>query len=581
MSGAEAIAGLAIGAVGLTALFTTCIDAFHIVLSAHEFGEDYEVLCADLAIQRLRFCLWGETVGLVSRGSLTPPNPLPALGDPVIKPTVIQALQAIQYLLQEANRVRDQFSSTPRSSRQLTLFRDTFNQFSLRANLSRKRASVATVTKWAVYAREKFQERIERLKSLIDGLEKVSESLGVLELQRRKMQIEIESLDDADSLRLVRDASAYSQQGLSDTASQRLLVLETASSMGQVSLNDSPSFYTARETQCIGTSLDPPDRPSTPSVASRRTDSRMTQNSRIMANIGNIAAHPRIWTAGPKTTTYGAKLGAFDIENMACFGNFPTSLSYIPVILKDLAEVGTVGSEDVAMGYTKLRILKEIKEIANQENTPWIKLSPLCSDISHLLAGIEGPPDTPYEGGVFWIYVQYSEYYPNSPPKLRFLTRIYHPNIDSRGYICLDLLEDRWTPGLTIFSALVSVSSLLDDPGLTDPLVPEIAEIYCKNYDLYSQNARTYTARYAMAEPTDTVFNAGGWQLGNAEFTRMRWLRAVNGDIQRLRRSNDRQRGRRSTVTGMRESSLGHRRGAEFREQEARLDKSVSRKWFN
>ena len=157
MSGPDAVAGLAIGAVGLTALFTTCIDAFHIVLTAHEFGEDYEVLCANLAIQRLRFCLWGETVGLVPRGLLTPPSPLPALGDPEIRPTVVQALQAIQYLLQEANRVRDRFSILPRSSHQLTLFRDTFSQFSFRANVGRKQASVATVTKWAVYARDKFQ----------------------------------------------------------------------------------------------------------------------------------------------------------------------------------------------------------------------------------------------------------------------------------------------------------------------------------------------------------------------------------------------------------------------------------------
>ena len=551
MSGAEAIAGLAIGAVGLTALFTTCIDAFHIVLSAHGFGEDYEVLCADLAIQRLRFCLWGETVGLVTRGSLTPPNPLPALGDPEIKKTVIQALQAIQYLLQEANRVRDQFSSPPpSSSHQLTLFRDTFNQFSLRAKLNRKQASVATVTKWAVYAREKFQERIERLKSLIDGLEKVSESLGVLELQRRKMQIEIESLDDVDSLRLVRDAYAHSQRGLSDTASQRLIVLETASSVRQASLNDSPSFYTARETQCIETSPDPRNS-SFFSVLARRARSRMTQNrtqnsrimadinttalpqnqtqnSRIMANIGNTAAHlqdrtqnscimatigntavhPRTWTAGPKTTTYGAKLRAFDIVDMACSGNFPANLSYIPVILKDLPEGHTVGSGAVIM-YKNKRILKEIKAITNQENTLWINASPLHFDMYHLLAGIEGPPDTPYEGGVFWIDVRYNQHdHPFKPPKLRFLTRIYHPNINSRGHICLDILLDQWHLGLTISQVLVSICSLLDDPGLTDPLVPEIAEIYCKNYDLYSQNARQYTARYAMADPTDTVFTA-------------------------------------------------------------------------
>ena len=507
MSGAEAIAGLAIGAIGLTALFTTCIDAFHIVLTAHEFGEDYEVLCADLAIQRLRFCLWGETVGLVSRESSTPPKALPALGDPGIEPTVVQTLQAIQYLLKEATRVRDEFSSTPRSSHQLPLFRDTFNQFSLRAKLSRKQASVASVTKWAVYAREKFQERIERLKSLIDGLEKVSESLGVLELQRRKLQIEIESLDDVDSLRLVRDASAYSQRELSDTASQRLLVLETASSMRQASLNDSQSFYTGRETRSTGFSLGPPDTPSTPGVGSWCTDSRMTQNSRIMANIGNTAAHSRTWTAGPKTTTYGAKLAAFNLENMAYFGKFPASLSYIPVMLKDLAREEMVGSTDVTMRYKK-RLEQEIKRFTTRENIPGIKVLPLDPDMNHLLAGIEGPPDTPYEGGVFWVDVRVTREYPACPPKLRFLTRIYHPNIDSRGNICLDLFADQWSGALRILTVLVSICSLLDDPGLTDPLVPEIAEIYCKDYDLYAQNARTYTARYAMADPTDTVLTA-------------------------------------------------------------------------
>ena len=512
MSGAEAIAGLAIGAVGLTALFTTCIDAFHIVLTAHEFGEDYEVLCADLAIQRLRFCLWGETVGLVSRGSLTPPSPLPALEDPEIKPTVMQALQAIQYLLREANRVRDRFSFLPRSSRQLTLFRDTFNQFSLRANLRKNQASLANVTKWALYARDKLQERTERLKSLIDGLEKVSESLGVLDLQRRRMQAEIECLDDVNSLRLVRDASAHSQQGFSDTASQRLLVLETASAMEQASLDNDPSFYTGRETQGIGTSLEPPERPLTPSVASWLTD-ELTQNSRIMANIGNIAAHPQCWTAGPKTTTYGAKLRAFDIGNMACFGEFPTSLSYIPAMLKDLTQ-GELAGSGLGLKDNNVRerlILKYVSNIINQENTPWINVSPVRSDINHLLAGIEGPPDTPYEGGVFWIYVGLSRDFPFRPPKLQFLTRIYHPNIDSRGCICLDLFEDGWSPGLRLDPILVSICSILDDPGLEDPLVPEIAEIYCKNYDLYSQNARTYTARYAMADPTDTVFAAEGW----------------------------------------------------------------------
>lgn len=128
----------------------------------------------------------------------------------------------------------------------------------------------------------------------------------------------------------------------------------------------------------------------------------------------------------------------------------------------------------------------------------------MSSDLYHRLAGIEGPPDTPYEGGIFWIDVRIPRRYPFEPPVLRFITRIYHPNIDSRGNICIDVLTKGWFPGFDLDSILLSVCSMLDDPGLADPLVPEIAETYCKDYDLYYRNARTYTVRYASVEPTDT-----------------------------------------------------------------------------
>ncbi|KAI4162069.1 MAG: hypothetical protein LQ342_004381 [Letrouitia transgressa] len=510
MSGVEGVAGLAVGSIGLTALFTTCIDAFHIVLTANDFGEDYELLCADLAIQRLRFCVWGEAVGIVSSGSLGPKERLPALEDPEIKPTVIQTLQAIQYLLQEADRLRDRFSSSPQSSHRLTLFRDTFNQFSLRANLHKKQASVVSVTKWAVYAGEKFREKTERLKSLIDGLDKVSESLGALDLQRRRMQNEIESLDDTDSLKLVRDASAGTQQGLSDTASSRLLVLETASFMRPTSLSSiTPSFHTARETQCSETSPELAHRLFN-TRASPYADSILREDVRITSNISNTAMSPRNWTASSKTAKYGSKLRAFDIKNLASFGNFPASLSYIPEMLKDFAkeeklwDIGTAATHRFTYrkgNYSSERAMeKDIKSANRDKSTPWIIFAPVYFNLYHLLAGIEGPPNTPYEGGVFWIEICIPQQYRFDPPKLRFLTRIYHPNIDSRGNICLDMLRNSWSSAYSLQTVLICLCSILDDPGLTNPLVPEIAEIYCKDYNLYCMNAKTYTARYAIAE---------------------------------------------------------------------------------
>ena len=113
-------------------------------------------------------------------------------------------------------------------------------------------------------------------------------------------------------------------------------------------------------------------------------------------------------------------------------------------------------------------------------------------------AMIVGPSDSPYAGGMFKLEINFPSDYPFKPPKVTFLTKIYHPNINSHGNICLDILKDQWSPALTVSKVLLSICSLLNDPNPKDPLVPEIANLYEKDRAKYDETARAWTQRYAV-----------------------------------------------------------------------------------
>lgn len=143
------------------------------------------------------------------------------------------------------------------------------------------------------------------------------------------------------------------------------------------------------------------------------------------------------------------------------------------------------------------RINKELKEL---EKDPPMNCSagPIDDDIFHWEAMIMGPSDSPYQGGVFRLNIHFPADYPFKPPKVNFITRIYHCNINSAGGICLDILKDQWSPALTVSKVLLSICSLLCDCNPDDPLVPEIADLYRKNKDQHNANAVEYTRQYAM-----------------------------------------------------------------------------------
>jgi ubiquitin-conjugating enzyme E2 D/E len=146
------------------------------------------------------------------------------------------------------------------------------------------------------------------------------------------------------------------------------------------------------------------------------------------------------------------------------------------------------------------RITKELDDLQKDPpaNCSAGPVSDRDQDIKHWTAMIMGPSDSPYAGGVFYLDVKFPDGYPFDPPKVSFRTRIYHPNINSRGGICLDILKDQWTPALTISKVLLSICALLTEANPDDPLVGEIADLYVQDRAAYNEKARLYTQQYAM-----------------------------------------------------------------------------------
>ena len=142
------------------------------------------------------------------------------------------------------------------------------------------------------------------------------------------------------------------------------------------------------------------------------------------------------------------------------------------------------------------------KELTDVENNPSANCSasPIEDDIFHWRGSIIAPPETPYDGGVYFLDIQFPADYPFKPPKVRFETPIYHCNINDKGDISIDILKDNWSPALTISKVLFALYNLIEDPNPDEALVPEIAKLYKKNTKLHNKNANQHAVKFAQAE---------------------------------------------------------------------------------
>lgn len=146
------------------------------------------------------------------------------------------------------------------------------------------------------------------------------------------------------------------------------------------------------------------------------------------------------------------------------------------------------------------RLQKELEEIQKQADDPDAQVSAhmIDDDLTRWKGYLKGPCGTPYEGGRFILDITLPPDYPYTAPKIKFETRIWHPNVSSQtGAICLDILKNEWSPALTIRTALLSIQALMSSPEPDDPQDAEVASMYKSNKAMFDQTAMMWTEMFA------------------------------------------------------------------------------------
>ncbi|XP_060064193.1 ubiquitin-conjugating enzyme E2 D2B-like [Ylistrum balloti] len=127
-----------------------------------------------------------------------------------------------------------------------------------------------------------------------------------------------------------------------------------------------------------------------------------------------------------------------------------------------------------------------------------LSAGPLEDDMLHCQAVIPGPENSPYFGGLFCLEITFTTDYPFRPPKIKFGTKIFHPNVEKDGKICMDFLQSEWKPSFSIAYILMAISSLMHTPNTDNPANPDIANMYINNQEDFVKTAMEWTSAHAI-----------------------------------------------------------------------------------
>jgi len=184
----------------------------------------------------------------------------------------------------------------------------------------------------------------------------------------------------------------------------------------------------------------------------------------------------------------------------------------------DVTSMGGASGKSASLGAPSLkRVLLELKQVAERSAAIWlhsgegIHIFPAQDSINFWRVLIEGPPDSPFEGGIFALNVLIPDNYPFRPPQITFETPIYHCNVSDSGKVCLDMLQDKWAPSLSVPKCLEAILFLMKNPDTDNSLRQWIAELTLAHQNSNGADTRYYE-KATESTRKDASFSVADWK---------------------------------------------------------------------